>query len=100
MQSEDFLKEMSPVDLIYLDPARRNQAGNKVVLLSDCEPNVAELLPLLLAKAENVLIKLSPMLDITLALKNLPHTKEIHIISVDNECKEILFLIHGKVGQK
>ncbi len=99
-QSEDFLKEMSPVDLIYLDPARRNQAGNKVVLLSDCEPNVAELLPLLLTKAENVLIKLSPMLYITLALKDLPNTKEIHIISVDNECKEILFLIHGKVGQK
>lgn len=100
MQSEDFLKEMTPVDLIYIDPARRNQAGNKVVLLSDCEPDVSELLPLLLAKGENVLIKLSPMLDITRALKDLPATKEIHIISVDNECKEILFLIHGKVGQK
>lgn len=100
MPCEDFLKEMSPVDLIYIDPARRNQAGNKMVLLSDCEPNVAELLPLLLAKGENALIKLSPMLDITRALKDLPATKEIHIISVDNECKEILFLIHGKAEQK
>jgi len=92
-QSEEFLTEMTPVDLIFIDPARRGAAGNKVVSLSDCEPNVAKLSSLLLEKAKKVLIKLSPMLDISLALKELPETKEVHIVSVDNECKEVLLLL-------
>ena len=84
---------MSPVDCIFLDPARRNEHGGKTVAISDCEPNVAELEALLLSKANRVMIKLSPMLDLSLALKELKHTQEIHILSVNNECKELLILL-------
>ena len=62
---------MSPVDCLFLDPARRNEHGGKTVAISDCEPNVAELEELLLQKANRVMIKLSPMLDLSLALKEL-----------------------------
>ena len=98
--SEEFLTEMLPVDLIFIDPARRSATGKKVVLLSDCEPNVAQLSALLLQKAKKVLIKLSPMLDISLALKELPDTKEVHIISVDNECREVLLLLDVNSDKK
>ena len=87
------LKAMSPVDCIFLDPARRNEHGGKTVAISDCEPNVAELEGLLLSKANRIMIKLSPMLDLSQALKELPHTQEVHIISVNNECKELLLLL-------
>lgn len=88
-----YLKEMSPVDCLFLDPARRNEHGGKTIAISDCEPNVAKLETLLLKKANRILVKLSPMLDLSLALKELAHTQEIHIISVNNECKELLFLL-------
>lgn len=88
-----YLEAMSPVDCIFLDPARRNEHGGKTVAISDCEPNVAELENLLLSKASSVMVKLSPMLDLSLALKELQHTREIHIISVNNECKELLLLL-------
>lgn len=89
----DHLKAMSPVDCIFLDPARRNEHGGKTVAISDCEPNVAELEELLLSKANRIMVKLSPMLDLTLALKELEYTQEVHIISVNNECKELLLLL-------
>ena len=88
-----YLQSMSPVDCIFLDPARRNEHGGKTVAISDCEPNVAELEDLLLNKANRVMIKLSPMLDLSLALKELKHTQEVHILSVNNECKELLILL-------
>lgn len=88
-----YLKEMSPVDCLFLDPARRNEHGGKTVAISDCEPDVAELEELLLSKANRVMVKLSPMLDLSLALKELEHTQEVHIISVNNECKELLLLL-------
>lgn len=88
-----YLKMMSPVDCIFLDPARRNEHGGKTVAISDCEPNVTELEQLLLEKANKVMIKLSPMLDLSLALKELQHTQEAHIISVNNECKELLLVL-------
>ena len=84
---------MSPVDCIFLDPARRNEHGGKTVSIADCEPNVAELEDLLLSKASRIMIKLSPMLDLSLALKELKHTQEVHILSVNNECKELLILL-------
>lgn len=84
-------------DLIYLDPARRNSKGVKVVLLSDCEPDLTEIKSLLLSKATFVLVKLSPMLDISMALRQLPETAEVHVVSVDGECKELLFLLKYKV---
>ena len=91
----DYLQKMAPVTCLFLDPARRNEQGGKTVAISDCEPNVAELEELLLRKARRVMIKLSPMLDLTLALKELPHAAEVHIISVHNECKELLILLES-----
>lgn len=88
-----YLKEMSPVDCIFLDPARRNEHGGKTVAISDCEPDVAKLEGLLLSKANRVMVKLSPMLDLSLALKALEYTQEVHILSVNNECKELLLLL-------
>ena len=88
-----YLQTMSPVDCIFLDPARRNEHGGKTVSIADCEPNVAELEDLLLSKASRIMIKLSPMLDLSLALKELKHTQEVHILSVNNECKELLILL-------
>ncbi len=88
-----YLQAMSPVDCIFLDPARRNEHGGKTVAISDCEPDVAWLEELLLSKAHRIMVKLSPMLDLSLALKELPHTEEVHILSVNNECKELLLLL-------
>ena len=79
--------------LIFLDPARRDEHGGKTVLIGDCTPNVLELQDLLLEKADLVMIKLSPMLDISNVLKELKCISEIHIVSVANECKEILVLL-------
>ncbi|WP_373840858.1 THUMP-like domain-containing protein [Bacteroides heparinolyticus] len=87
------LQQMQPADWIFIDPARRDGQGGKVVAISDCEPDVAALEELLLEKAEHVLIKLSPMLDLALALNNLKHVQEAHIISVNNECKELLLVL-------
>jgi 16S rRNA G966 N2-methylase RsmD len=92
-ETEKYLSTMEHADWIFIDPARRSSSGRKVVLLSDCEPDVSALSSLLLHKSTRVMIKLSPMMDITAALKELPTTAEIHIISVDNECKEVLLLL-------
>lgn len=87
------LQQMEPVDCIFIDPARRNGHGGKTVAISDCEPDVAELEDLLLQKGQKVMIKLSPMLDLTLALKSMQYTREVHIVSVNNECKELLLIL-------
>lgn len=89
----DALNEMDPVDCLFVDPARRNEHGGKTVLVSDCEPDVAALQHLLLNKAKRVMIKLSPMLDLSLALHSLPCTCEVHVVSVQNECKELLLVL-------
>jgi len=99
-QTEKYLSEMMQADWIFIDPARRSSAGKKVVLLSDCEPDVSALSRLLLEKAAKVMIKLSPMMDISAALRELPRTIEIHIISVENECKEILLILSNKVQEE
>lgn len=91
--SVDYLEKVERVDCIFIDPARRNTQGRKTVAISDCDPDVALLQELLLQKAGKVLIKLSPMLDLTLALQSLNYTKEVHIVSVNNECKELLLLL-------
>lgn len=93
-ETEEFLAQNSEkADWIYIDPARRSSSGKKVVLLSDCEPDVAQLYPLLLSQSQRVMIKLSPMMDISAAVKELPTTSEIHILSVENECKEVLLIL-------
>lgn len=86
-----YLEQMQTVDWLFLDPARRDKNGGKVVSISDCEPDVAELEDTLLQKAHNVLIKLSPMLDISLAIHTLKHVREVHVVATNNECKELLF---------
>ena len=89
----EYLKQMQPVDCLFLDPARRDGHGGKTVAISDCEPDVSALEDLLVEKAQTVMIKLSPMLDLSLALKALRFVKEVHIVSVNNECKELLLIL-------
>ncbi|MEM6841803.1 MAG: hypothetical protein AAF632_06230 [Bacteroidota bacterium] len=91
--AEEFLELASSVDLIYIDPARRNDANQRVFRLSDCSPNVIQLLPQLLDKADKVLIKTSPMLDIYQATQDLGAVETIHVVAVGNECKEVLYLL-------
>jgi len=83
----------SPADWIYLDPARRDQANRKMHSLSDCEPDVIKLLPALLAKGKNILIKTSPMLDITQAIGQLQKVQKVYVVAVENECKEVLYQV-------
>jgi 16S rRNA G966 N2-methylase RsmD len=80
-------------DLIFADPARRNAKGEKTVYLENCEPDITKYKSVLLQHSRYVLVKLSPMLDISRALTQLPETISVHVISVDNECKELLFLL-------
>lgn len=89
----DFLKQMPVVDCLFLDPARRDEHGGKTVAITDCEPDVCALEPLLVEKGRTVLVKLSPMLDIASALRDLKYIREIHIISLQNECKELLLVL-------
>ena len=82
--------------IIYLDPARRNDHGEKVFSISDCTPDVSELQDTLTRRANYVMIKLSPMLDISQALRQLRNVTEIHMVSVKGECKELLFVLSEK----
>lgn len=84
--------------LIFIDPARRDDAGNKVVSLQDCTPDVTLLQDEMLQKAEVVIVKLSPMLDWHSALSELKCVREVHIVSTGNECKELLLVLsaHGE----
>ena len=91
--AEHFLTICCEVDCIYLDPARRDEYGRKMVSLHDCSPDVAELQDVLFEKAKTIMVKLSPMLDIDIVKKELKNIKEIHIVAVKNECKEILVLL-------
>ena len=91
--SEQMLQTLPPCDWIFLDPARRDGAGKKVVALADCEPNVATLRQQLLQKARRVMVKCSPMLDITAACRQLGCVAEVHTVAVNNECKELLFIL-------
>lgn len=90
--ADDFLNNMSYVDLIYIDPARRDSHGSKTVFIEDCTPNVIEIQSILESKSKRTMIKLSPMLDISLALKSLRNISDVYIISHLNECKELVFL--------
>lgn len=97
--SEEALASLPHQDWIFIDPARRDKAGNKVVSLSDCEPDVCQLESLLLQKATHVMVKCSPMLDISQAIRELRSVMEVHVVSVNNECKELL-LILGEEGNE
>ena len=94
--AENFLNNCGDAHWIYLDPARRLESGKKAVLLSDCEPNVALLQDKLLEKSTRVMIKLSPMFDIAALRHELKHIREIHIVAVANECREIIVMLEKK----
>ena len=95
-QSRSLLKTNLGLKLIFIDPARRDDAGNKVVSLKDCTPDVTLLQEEMLSKADYVIIKLSPMLDWHRAISELSHVREVHIISVNNECKELLLVLSAR----
>lgn len=91
--AEEYLKECGQKDCIFVDPARRDEHGRKTVSIGDCTPDVAALQDVLLEKATTVMVKLSPMLDINQALEELHHVKEVHVVAVANECKELDFIM-------
>ena len=95
-QSRSLLKTKLGLKLIFIDPARRDDAGNKVVSLKDCTPDVTVLQEEMLSKADYVIIKLSPMLDWHRAVSELNCVQEVHIISVNNECKELLLVLSAR----
>lgn len=96
--SEELLASLPRLDWIFVDPARRDGDGRKVVALSDCEPDVTALEEQLLAKASKVMIKCSPMLDITLACRQLHNVEAVHVVAVNNECKELLIILGKPVA--
>ena len=101
--AEEFLRTLPDANnkdnennvLIYLDPARRDTHGGKVFRIEDCTPNIIDLLPLLQQKSTVLMIKLSPMLDITAALRSLGEGWQVHVVAVRNEVKELLFVRHS-----
>ena len=95
-EAEDFLQQLTHADLIYIDPARRAASGRKVFRIEDCEPDVACLLPVLKEKCPALLLKLSPMLDLSAALTSLPGAREVHIVAVRGEVKEVLVIVNSE----
>lgn len=91
--AEEFLKFFSGKAIFYLDPARRDLDRNRVTRLEDCTPNLLDLLPLLQNKAEKVVVKLSPLLDLAHLIDSIPNIVEIHVVAVKNDCKELLLVI-------
>lgn len=92
--STEFLyQRIAPCNLIYLDPARRDDVGRKTVAIADCTPDVVQLQDRLMEVGRYAMVKLSPMLDISAALSVLRHVSEVHVVSVKGECKELLFVL-------
>ena len=89
----EYLHKMGHADLIIIDPARRDQHGGRTYGIADCTPNVLEIIDEMLEKADRVMIKLSPMLDWQKAVSDVGHVSEVHIVSVGNECKELLLVV-------
>ncbi|MBD0401841.1 class I SAM-dependent methyltransferase [Flammeovirga sp. EKP202] len=90
----------SNLTAIYLDPARRDAQNNKMVGISDCEPDVIALKELLFEKADKILVKLSPMIDIKQGVRELESVSKVFVIAVENECKEVLFLMEKNAESK
>src|SRR5690606_8625304 len=83
-------------DWIYIDPSRRHNQKGKVFLLKDCIPDITENLHLFLDHSENIMVKTSPLLDLTIGINELKHVKHIHIVAVENEVKELLWILENK----
>ncbi|WP_258103099.1 hypothetical protein [Marinoscillum sp. MHG1-6] len=91
--AEDFLGGFEGRASFFIDPARRDSDKKKVFLFEDCSPNVVSLLNSFREKAQQVLVKAAPMIDIKLGIQQLKFVKEVHVVSLENECKEVLFLL-------
>ncbi len=91
-----FLNDMPHVQILFLDPARRDTKGARTFAIGDCTPNVAELRAKLLEHADNVIVKLSPMLDWHKAATDMQGVSEVHIVAVKNECKELLLVLSNR----
>lgn len=89
----EYLQDCDNVDFLYLDPARRDNTGGRTYAIEDCTPNVIAIKDLLLSKAACVMVKLSPMLDWHKAVRDIGDVSEVHIVSVKNECKELLVVM-------
>ncbi|MCF4101628.1 class I SAM-dependent methyltransferase [Gillisia sp. M10.2A] len=99
--SIEILKEIEPpFDWIYIDPSRRDDYGGKVFLLEQCTPNVPELLFLFFRKATNIMVKTSPLLDIKSGINELKYVNEIHIVAVNQDVKELVWLLNKKASSK
>ena len=97
-EAEEWLASAEPQTMLFLDPARRDEYGSKTVLIADCTPDVEALLPQLMSKSRFVVIKLSPMLDWHKAVADLQGAvREVHIVSVGGECKELLLVLAANV---
>src|SRR5690606_11971982 len=88
-----YIRTCENVDCIYLDPSRRDQTKKKVFLLQDCTPDITEIYPPLLRRAPTILVKVSPLVDISKAIQDVKQINEIHIVAVDNQVKEMLLLL-------
>ena len=93
----DYLHQMNHADLLFIDPARRNEHGGRTYGIADCSPNVLEIIDEMVEKSSRVMIKLSPMLDWRKAVDDIgdhrANVNEVHIVSVNNECKELLLVV-------
>lgn len=90
-----YLKDSNKIfDWVYIDPSRRHDSKGKVFFLKDCLPNVPEHLELLFQNTKNILIKTSPLLDLSVGISELKHVKTIHIVAVNNEVKELLWVLN------
>ena len=102
-EAEHYVEHMKPCSVIFLDPARRDEKGAKTVQISDCSPDVLRLKSVLLAKCDSVIVKLSPMLDHHLAINQLNQggavVSQLHIVSAQNECKELLLVLQKQVNK-
>ena len=93
-----YLHQLEQADVIFIDPARRNEHGGRTYGMADCTPNVLEIIDEMLEKATRVIIKLSPMLDWQKAVSDVGNVSEVHIVSVGNECKELLLVVERKTS--
>lgn len=98
--SVETLATLPHQDLIFIDPARRDEHGSKTVAISDCTPDICTMRGTMTDKADWVMVKLSPMLDLASVVRELKNVKEIHIVSVEGECKEVLLIMQKEWEDK
>lgn len=95
--AEEYISRMPEADVVFIDPARRDEHGGRTWSIADCTPNILPLLPALLSRSKSLMVKLSPMLDWHQAVRQLEeaggHVAEVHIVDVGGECKELFFVV-------